>query len=517
MSFAQLIVQLKLAELAARKLKGAYMTMGPIIKSSWQNVKAFSKTVKKDFMSAFSGKFRTSVVRSSRAFQKFFKFPALFGNSAQAMLNFANRLAQKGRIFEKFVKGGGIGKPISPGFSGTSVIGEKLSTLERFKEFIALRKSRRPQGAPTPPQSFGGMNLNAKLLSQGVSAALFGGAGSIGARLASIPGGAGAGIAGLAGGVAKTPFKASGAFFKGAGKMFGKMAGLDADQMKAAGDAFESFGDVGKAAAMAAIAQAGLTLLAALNPFKPLFEALVTIFTIWGQILGDSFTPLIEELFEVLLSEEVLNTVQELGALFTLFIGEALSPLLPLLPPLGEAFIALVTAFLPLVPIIMPFIELALNLLIPALNLMAFAFSILMIPLELLLLPLAFLAESLNALFLGLKGGDQVLADIEAGFINILNGIIGGLNALDVLDVVPDIPSIPSAATGALVKGPQLVMVGDNPSGVEEIIPSESPRFGGGGGGGPTVIINGFASERALADLDRKLTVHRQQSNLLSP
>jgi hypothetical protein len=52
----------------------------------------------------------------------------------------------------------------------------------------------------------------------------------------------------------------------------------------------------------------------------------------------------------------------------------------------------------------------------------------------------------------------------------------------------PDIPPIPELAKGGIVTGPQIALLGDNPSGTEAVIPLE--RAGQMGFGGTTVNIN---------------------------
>ena len=102
-----------------------------------------------------------------------------------------------------------------------------------------------------------------------------------------------------------------------------------------------------------------------------------------------------------------------------------------------------------------------------------------------------------------------IIGWIEGGVnnaISLINGIIRGVNnvggAIGIqLNLIPNV-RIPRLATGGITLGPQLAMVGDNPSGREAILPLDSPAAKSllGGNDGPTEL-----SESSIDKLARAL------------
>jgi phage-related protein len=109
---------------------------------------------------------------------------------------------------------------------------------------------------------------------------------------------------------------------------------------------------------------------------------------------------------------------------------------------------------------------------------------------------------------------------LKTVFVDALNWIIGKWNAVDfgikikapdwlggagfeVKDIFPDIPRL--AQGGYTTSGPSLVMMGDNPSGVEYGIPSEVLDKLGGGGGNTYVIHQQVHPGASLVQAGREL------------
>jgi hypothetical protein len=109
------------------------------------------------------------------------------------------------------------------------------------------------------------------------------------------------------------------------------------------------------------------------------------------------------------------------------------------------------------------------------------------------------------------------LAQAVAGYISKVVGTLGPLG-LAIAAAAPAVVGglfdalIPAFAQGGMVTGPQLAMVGDNPSGKEAIIPFERMgEFLGKFGGGQQVVV----LDTVLRGNDMILTQNRaQQSNL---
>lgn len=118
-------------------------------------------------------------------------------------------------------------------------------------------------------------------------------------------------------------------------------------------------------------------LFISLNPLQALLEPLSEIFSIWGDIISSSFTPIIQALFDILLSPSVMDL---LGTITDLFSGlfAALEPIIAIAGVLITIFVEIVnTALQPLFTIVealIPVFELIADLigaiLIPVLNIL---------------------------------------------------------------------------------------------------------------------------------------------------
>lgn len=320
------------------------------------------------------------------------------------------------------------------------------------------------------------------------------------------------GIAGAMGKLATLPFQAVGKMATGMGTMVGRMIGLKPAQMNAIGSALggvmSSLGGMG----MMALVQLLMQLLDALNPFKDLMQALTDIFGVYGAILSTAFIPLIQKLFDVMLSPAVLTMI-------TL---------------IADAFAGIVTAFLPLIDILSPFGTLLLTAFLVPLQLLTPAIQLL----GALLIPAATAMEGLNAALQGGVAGigtwwqtyiiGPITTTMQAGmtgisqwwadnvttpltnalngaagmgktignfFIGILNAIIGAFNApiasinsfltsVGSKTQLPTTPTVPYLAKGGIVTQPTLAVIGE--AGPEKVVPLKD-----GENVGVTVIING--------------------------
>lgn len=276
-----------------------------------------------------------------------------------------------------------------------------------------------------------------------------------------------------------------GALGKVAGKVFKplsrlgdgilKLGGVPKSKLGAVKGAMKSMGGMAmKGAGIMMVLQVLTTLIAAMDPFKPLMEALSEIFGIFGEVLGESMMPLIEKLYEVMLSPTAMSLMEALSDVF-MQIVVALLPLVDILAPLATLLMmALVIPLQMLVPII-----------------------------QLLMIPLGWVATGFQALGIILMGlwnvwlvsGAPIFHAIGSAFAfianmfttllapafnvvsnafnvftnglrSIGNSIIDTLNALDFLNVIPDIPRL---RTGALIGTATTVTLGE--AGPEKVVP----------------------------------------------
>lgn len=306
------------------------------------------------------------------------------------------------------------------------------------------------------------------------------------------------------------------AFKQGAklGQGLSSLTKLKPAQLKAAGSAFKglAMGAVG-AAATGAILMVAMKLLSAMQPFKPIMDALVLIFTIFGQIMSVAFMPIIERLYDVMLNDHVMDMFDRLGILFYRLI----EPILPLVDSLFPLLFSVLNATISVLEVLMPWIQ----LLFLMLNLLIIPISIIILLLEGFSSGLQILSgvtqsivseivsfsnnlwdtfnnliDSIIGLFDGLV--DYVLDQfytITGGFRTFFVGIKNFINEIligNINSVIADvnstlgssIPTIPMLGTGGIVTSPMLAVVGDRP---EAIVPLD--QYNGGGSGQVTINI----------------------------
>ena len=317
-----------------------------------------------------------------------------------------------------------------------------------------------------------------------------------------------------------TPLKAAGKGFDFLGKGVSKLTGIPTSKLKAGAAMFKSAAmPMLGGMALGVLLDIAMQLLDAINPFKPLMEALTTIFTVFGAIMSQAFTPLIEKLFEILLGPETI-------ALFEM---------------LTEAVLQLIVAFLPVLQMLMPIFTAVMMYVIIAIQIFAAKMEMARPLLEKLgaafewfntnvLWPLwNFVQNNIMPIFqeLGeaigkyfgmivdafglLLEGDVAgfFAGIWTAIVGIFNSIINAItgmlnqiiNAVNlILPAKWEIPTIPALANGGIVTKPTIALIGE--AGPEEVRPlDDSPR-------GITINIHGDITERALFKLNRQLLIH---------
>jgi len=271
--------------------------------------------------------------------------------------------------------------------------------------------------------------------------------------------------------------------------------------------------------AMAGLASGGMMvmvqllmqLLAALNPFQPLLDALTTIFGVYGSILETAFTPLIEKLFEIMLDPNVIALVQLLADTIGILVG-AFLPLLDILAPIGQILLTALIAPLQLLAPIITLFAVPLQLLITAITPLiilvanlATQFLIYLMPIITIIVQILTAIVSFNFAALGGFFGDLWSA-ITDGFKNLLiNPIIGFLNAFtntlnswDTMNWFPDIGTIPYLAKGGIVSSPTLAMIGE--AGPEAVVPLSGSNAGSMG---VTINVYGEVTEEKLFKMQR--------------
>ena len=349
------------------------------------------------------------------------------------------------------------------------------------------------------------------------------------------------------GAIFKAPFMGMGKAAKIAAKPMGLLArgalqigGVPKEKAKAMVGALGQLGKTAlKGAALGGVFGILMSLMAAMNPFQPILEALNTIFTIFGGILEQSFMPVVETLFAVLLDPAVVSMFQQLASVV----------------------LQIVVAFLPLIQILMPFATLIMIALIVPLEMLAPVINLLAIPLAWL----GTVMEGLNVIlqgvlanwdtyvapvfaalsgfflviatawnthvspiFAGVKAVFQqlgiawdthvapvftriktALITIANGFIGMINGIIKALNfPLNWVNNtfgtnIPIISAVPTIAfaRGGITQGPTTFLAGDNSSGKEAVIPLDDPRASSMLGGGPEIIFEHHRTQALLQEL----------------
>jgi phage-related protein len=261
-----------------------------------------------------------------------------------------------------------------------------------------------------------------------------------------------------------------------------------------------------------------MQLLDALNPFKPLLEALTTIFGVYGAVLSQAFIPLIEKLFEVMLSDETMALFEML----TQVIMELVIAFLPVIQMLMPIFTALMMGviiyvqwFAEKIAFLGPIFQLVGNLF------QWFNDSVLWPLFELWQTYIQPIFEAIGGFFtgiatgiIGLFGGNGTFMEnltnlgtsIRNGFRSIINSVIDLINL-----VLPDkykMSHLPMLANGGLAYGPTVAMVGDNPNARNdpEVIAPLS-KLQGMGGGGVQITINGNITEEKLFQMRKDLLI----------
>ncbi|MHA1440250.1 MAG: hypothetical protein ACTSPK_00110 [Candidatus Heimdallarchaeota archaeon] len=309
-----------------------------------------------------------------------------------------------------------------------------------------------------------------------------------------------------------------------------KLTGIPKTKFAQMGKAFKSMGGIMKGAGLGMLTGILMQLLAAFNPLKPLISALTTIVSVWGTILGTALMPIIEKLYDVLLSPQMLDLWERLAAVIGMAF-EALMPLIDIAMPfiyiILEAFMLALEAIVPLFPLIQRPLEILgglITMLSPLLDIFlipliilgalleAFApiLSILLIPMELLSGFFPVLTDAIMGFMdIVMKGVDWLIGGIKF----IVNGILGGINwVIEKINLIPgvNVPTIPLLGEGGIAMSPMLAVVGDRP---EAIIPLD--QLGGGGGMGEiTINIYGYVSDDMIVELDDKLQEYQTRKRL---
>lgn len=259
-----------------------------------------------------------------------------------------------------------------------------------------------------------------------------------------------------------------------AGQIFGriteKITGIPAAKTGAAVKAFAGIAKMGiQGAIIGGVMDLFMRLLDAINPFKPLIDALVGIFSVYGAILSQAFIPLIMKLYEVMLSPAVLEMFQALT----------------------DALLRVVVAFLPLIDIISPFAALLLLGLIIPLQILAPIIELMAYPLQILGTAMSNLTGYLYNVYYAwetyVKPWGEGIADFFKGIINAIFGSINKAIRWINDNIIPgdkyDLNEIPMLASGGIVTRPTLAVVGEK--GPEAVIP-----LNGSGGGVSNVSYN---------------------------
>jgi len=276
------------------------------------------------------------------------------------------------------------------------------------------------------------------------------------------------------------------ALLTGAMKSIGK---ISASKWKGFASGMKASGETAKTD----IAGSFMRLATSMNPLMALIEPLAEIFDVYAGILEGAFTPLIEKLFDVMLSDSVLDMIMKITEVFMVLIG-AFMPFFDILVVIIDIIIEIISAaldplmviFQALFPVILVIVEAIMPLFdifkefIPIIEYLANVFVAILLPILEFLIPIIeFLADVLKFLFNIIA--DSIVPIFEVVievfkfmaniFIEILNFIIGIIN--NVLAVVTfgqvQIPTIPKFGEGAIAMSPMLALVGDK--GPEAIVP----------------------------------------------
>ncbi|MHA1382354.1 MAG: hypothetical protein ACTSR3_01210 [Candidatus Helarchaeota archaeon] len=339
----------------------------------------------------------------------------------------------------------------------------------------------------------------------------------------------------IAGTLFKSPFKLLGGELKLVGKAVSKLTGIPSSKFVKMGKAFKSMGGVMKGAGLGMLVGVLYQLLAAFNPLKPLITAITTIVSIWGTILGTSLTPLIQKLYDVMLSPKMISLWERLAnVVFKAF--EALMPIIDIAMPfvdiILEAFIVALEALVPLFPLIQTPLEILaslvrslsplLNLFLIPLQILGHIFEAFAPVIALILLPMQLLSDIFPVIGTGITKFmgwiDDLMTSINDGIDNLVSGVKNILNGIfmkinDVIEGINEatgwsIATIPMLANGGIVTSPTILEAGED--GAEAIVPLEKM----GGMGNITINIYGYVSDEMIVELDEKLEEYRSRKRL---
>jgi len=164
------------------------------------------------------------------------------------------------------------------------------------------------------------------------------------------------------------------------------------------------------------VSQMAMQLIDALNPFQPLFDAVVAIFTVFGDVMRAQMMPVVGELFEIMLSEEVIEAFTVLGGVF----AELMKALMPIVRVFINALVPLVTGFAPL-----------LRLLVIPLRIFAAIIELLSPAIQMLTIPMQIfggIAEALSPLIFILVSALDKLGELARGASNVISGLGGWIS-----------------------------------------------------------------------------------------
>lgn len=186
-----------------------------------------------------------------------------------------------------------------------------------------------------------------------------------------------------------------------------KAFGMPNSKIKTTMKAFKQFGKMSLlGGAIGLVVTILLQLLAAMNPFQIIIEALSDIFGVYGGILEAAFLPLIMKLYDVMLSDNAINMVTNLA----------------------NAGAKMVIAFLPLIDIIAPLVTLFVGGLVIGMNFLATIISGLLTPLN----GIGAIFSGLNDIFIGLFASfSMTLKPVFEAIFGFFNSLYSGIyNAL---------------------------------------------------------------------------------------
>lgn len=286
------------------------------------------------------------------------------------------------------------------------------------------------------------------------------------------------------------------------GKGVSRLTGIPAEKLKAGANMFKSAAmPMLKGLAMGALLDIVMQLFDALNPFKPLMEALTTIFGVYGAILSEAFTPLIEKLFDVMLSDGVLAMIQSLSG----------------------AILQLVMAFLPLIDILGPILMIPLMIFVGGMQILATIIGAVSTPLQIVGVFFQNIVSWLSAIALNWNTYAKPIFDgigtfftvtIPGFFKSMINFVIGIINqGIGIFNgVIPgtqyDLATIPLLANGGIATKATPAIFGE--AGPEAILPLDKldSMLSNGGGKGVEIHIHGDITEDKLFSMRKDLLLN---------